>query len=139
MENAKLLEAQAVQIAAQATEVARLREAIILTEAQRVVNGELGKVKTLASMTRDRLAESLALNPPTKDGALDSTALKTRVSEAVKAEQDYLTALGVGAVKGHGVTTTEVTPEARVASMTESFKRMGHSDATAARMAKGRN
>jgi hypothetical protein len=138
MENTKLAEAEA-RLTAQGTELARLREAIILTEAQRVVNGELGKVKTLASMTRDRLAESLALNPPVKDGALDSTALKTRVSEAVKAEQDYLTALGVGAVKGHGATTTEVTPEARVASMTESFKQMGYTDAQAALMAKGRN
>lgn len=84
-------------------ELARLREGAILREARDVVAAALGKVENLPDITRTRLLEAIASNPPTTDGALDAATLETRVAEAVKAEVEYLAkATGSGRISGMG-------------------------------------
>src|SRR5690606_21715705 len=83
------------------TELARLREATILREAREFVAASLPA--DLPQLTRTRLVESLAKNPPTKDGALDQEAFATQITEAVKAEVDYLASItGSGHIRGMG-------------------------------------
>lgn len=98
---AKLKE-QAEANAAQAAALARLQEAALLREAGEVVAVELAKI-ALPDVTRQRLQTALSANPPVKDGQLDRAALAARVSEAVKAEQAYLSAVtGGGQIRGMG-------------------------------------
>jgi hypothetical protein len=121
------------------TENARLREAQILTEARSFVVANMPK--TVPALTQARLIESLSQNPPIKDGALDKAAYATQITEAVKAEVDYLAKVtGSGQVRDMGLAeaVTEPKPEEVQASLTESFKTLGLGDTGAEIAAKGR-
>jgi hypothetical protein len=100
-----------------------LRESVQRSDA-RAANAEAAVAKITAKATLvERLSESNlpapakmrvkalleAAQTPMKDGALDDEAWSTRIKEAVQAEQDYLTKLGEGAVKGAGATDTTST------------------------------
>lgn len=110
-ENAALVEAirvanapllQELQESRNAT--ARLQEAMILRDAREIVRLTLDKLKRVPDMTKARLVESLAINPPVKDGAIDTEAFTTKIQEAVTAELNYLAgATGTGStVTGMG-------------------------------------
>jgi hypothetical protein len=90
-----------------AAERDRDREVLALREARDIVTAELAddKHKALPDVMKARLTESLATNPPVKDGTIDKDALVVRVSEAVKAEVEYLASItGSGRVRGVGDT-----------------------------------
>lgn len=132
-------------------QAARFREALLLREARDVVQTSLSK-ETLPDVTRARLVESLAANPPITDaGELDKPAFATRISEAVKAEVTYLTqaaGYGSGRIEGmgpNGLPGGQAPSEdavkaeaAATASLTESFRALGMSEKEAAIAAKGR-
>jgi hypothetical protein len=125
------------------TELARLREVSVLREAGDIAKVEVAKVTDLPEITRTRLAESLAKNPPVKDGELDKDAFATQIEEAVQAETEYLqNLLGTGEIKGLGESNTEDGDETKLAeaeaSLEESFSAMGMDKESAAQAAKGR-
>ncbi len=96
----KLTEATA-EAEALKTENARLKEGELLREARAFVTESLPA--ELPELTRDRLVESLSKNPPVKEGALDTEALKANIEESVKSELDYLAKVtGSGKVLGMG-------------------------------------
>ena len=70
-------------------ENARLKEAQIAAEAKTIVSAALAEAD-VPVITKARLAETLAANPPTVDGALDRAKLAESVKDAVKAEIAYL-------------------------------------------------
>lgn len=85
-------------------EVRRFQEAKILSDAKEAVAEALKPVTTLPDITKTRLQESVAFNPPvTADGQLDKAKLATNLEEAVKAEVQYITGItGGGQVHGLG-------------------------------------
>ncbi len=140
-ESMDLKEALAERDAAQA-DSARLQEALVLREAKDVVAEEL-KSSDVADITKTRLHESLAKNPPIKDGTLDTDALKTQVKEAVAEEIKYLATLGVGNGKpkgmGVGATRTQEAHDPEFEKDLEAvFGRLGLSEAAAKTAAAGR-
>ena len=101
------------------TEIARFKEAAVLAKAKDVVSEALAK-QDIPEMTKARLVESIAKNPPIKDGELDEDAFKAAIEEAVKAEMAYLTELaGAGAIRGMGGTPAD--SEVDKASLKESW------------------
>lgn len=135
----KLAEAEKARESA-LQEAARATEALMLREARDVVVVDLAKAQ-IPDVTRARLAEALAKNPPIKEGALDADALHATIKEAIAAEVAYLASVtGSGQVHGMGGSSTGDATEAEVtASLTESFKALGLDDKTAAQAAKGRS
>jgi hypothetical protein len=126
--------------AALTADLGRLREMLILREARDAVR-ELLRGVELPDVTRVRLAEMLAANPPVKDGALDREAVQARVSEAVKAEQAYLaqvTGWGSGRVVGMGGGSTELKPEELQADLAAAFGALGLSESAVKIAAAGR-
>ena len=121
---------------------ARLNEALILRDAQDMVEKAL-KATSLPDITKSRLSESLAKNPPTKDGALDKDAFVKVIQEAVKNEVKYLeSVLGKGQIRGLGESQNEEeeeeTSEKFEESLEKSFGDLGLSEAGAKHAAKGR-
>lgn len=119
----------------------RLKESQILVEARSFVSENLPS--DLPEMTRNRLIESLSKAPTIKDGALDKDAFKTKISEAVKAEAEYLAAItGSGKIKGMGTTVQESTAnqdiEQAQSKLTESMSRIMGSTKLGEIAAKGR-
>lgn len=111
------------------TEIARLREAMIVRDARDAVRESLAGA-LVPDVTKARLLEQLAANPPVADGNLDRVALATRVAEAVKAEQDYLVqaaGYGSGRVQGMGASAAApaAKPEEQAAKMREAFAALG--------------
>lgn len=138
----KLAEAEKARESA-LQEAARATEALMLREARDVVVVDLAKA-LIPDVTRARLAEALAKNPPIKEGALDADALHATIKEAVAAEVAYLASVtGSGQVRGMGGATggaaSAAQAAAETASLTESFKALGLDDKTAAQAAKGRS
>ena len=123
------------------SETARLREGAILREARDVVATALAKVEGLPDMTRDRLLEATAKNPPTKDGALDAAALEEAVAKAVRAEVEYLAKVtGSGRITGMGSAAGDAQvkeSEARIGAATA--RAFGLSEAEAKVAAGGRS
>lgn len=125
------------------TQNARLQEALLLRDARDYVATQLA-TSTLPDVTKVRLAESLATNPPVKDGVMDKAAYAARIQEAVKAETEYLqkvAGLGSGRIvgMGHSDQNTQEFDEAAVQKrLNESFARMGLSEKEAAIAANGR-
>jgi hypothetical protein len=117
----------------------RAEEALVLREAQGVVSRELAKIE-MPDVTRTRLQEALAKNPPVKEGALDEAALVAAVTEAATAEIAYLASVtGAGQIRGMGASTTVETTEADVAtSLEESFARLGLGESARKIAAQGR-
>ncbi len=132
----KLREAEAALKA----ENARLKEALVLREARDFASEVLAEAK-LPGVTKSRLIENLAVAPVIKDGALDKEAYKTKITEAVKAEIDYLAKVtGSGEIRGMGSTGESTVSEAKVeADLEASFKAMGLGESAAKVAAKGRN
>lgn len=97
----KLAEAEKAEEDAKA-ENAKLKEAQLLRLAETFVGERLAK-EEIPDLTKARIARSLAMNPPVKDGELDEKALEQAVTEAVKGEVQYLTEVaGLGSIKGMG-------------------------------------
>lgn len=137
----KLQEAQE-RLAAQDAEIARMREGLILRDAREAVREGLAGA-SVPDVTKGRLLESLAANPPVKDGALDRETLAARVTEAVRAEQAYLAeAAGYGSGRivgmGGGQVAEPVMPEDTAARMREAFGALGLSPEEAEIAARGR-
>lgn len=117
-------------------ENARLKEALILREAKDFVGEALGKVE-MPDLTRTRLLESLSRNPVVKDGKLDKDEYAKKITEAVKAEMDYLAQVTKsGAIRGMG--SGDVKLEEVEKTLQESFARLGLSESAAKIAAKGR-
>lgn len=124
---------------------ARLSEALLLRDARDYVAGQLA-TSTLPDVTKARLAESLATNPPVAGGALDKAAYAARIQEAVKAETEYLQKVagyGSGRIVGMGGTGeqgggAEFDEAATKKRLAESFQRMGLSEKEAGIAANGR-
>lgn len=124
---------------------ARKNEAIILREAADVVAVVISEdqYKSVPEMTLARVREAQSTNPPVKDGALDTDALKTRVAEAIKAEVQYLAELtGSGKVRSMGGGTTQVSEsqgtEGNKDKLRGQFQRLGLSESEATHAATGR-
>jgi hypothetical protein len=118
------------------TDKARLAEVVLLREAQDLVADVL-KEQDLPDLTRERLRESLSRSPVIKDGELDRDAYKEKITEAVKAEVEYLSKLSEsGKIKDLGGSSGE--PSGKV-ELKESFKlgyrKQGYSEEEAERLA----
>lgn len=125
------------------TENAKLRETLIFREGKEFVAAEVGKVKTIPDIMRDRLIRELSANPPIKDGKLDEAALKTAVEAKLTEAKEELKALGVGRVVGMGTNLDEGKSDADVlkdarARMKASMVSMGMKESTAELAAAGR-
>lgn len=124
------------------TNNARLSETLALRDAKDMVIKVL-EVTKLPEITQNRLVESLAKNPPMKEGALDKEVFTARIQEAIKAEVKYLeSVLGTGQVRGlgeSGADGEEGDADTQVEeSLTESFSALGLSESGAKIAAKGR-
>lgn len=141
----QLKEAQA-RMAQIELENARLREAMTLREAREFVAGELGRT-TLPDLTQGRLLESLAKNPPIKDGQLDKTTYATQISEAVRSETQYLQQVagygsgrivGMGGQPGTVASGAPAEDEAKVQKrLAEAFAGLGLNEREVAHAVKG--
>ncbi len=118
---AALTAANQARAAAEA-ELAKAREQLLFREAGDFVAAQLAQAE-LPDVTKQRLAKSLAANPPVKEGALDKDTFKARVETAVtEAQTEIATLLGkTGSVTGNG----EGTPvnETKLPDLAESRKR----------------
>lgn len=119
-------------------ENARLREINVLREAREFVTSALPA--TLPALTRNRLIEALAKNPPVKDGKIDTEAYKVTIAESARQEMAYLASVtGSGRITGMGAGgTSDPTPAQIETQLAESFQAMGYSESTAKLAAKGR-
>lgn len=119
-------------------ENARLLERLVLREAKDMVATELRNVK-LPDITKTRLAETIALNPPMKDGQLDENALKVRIGEAVRSEAEYIAKLTEsGRVRGFGADDTDGGGVKLEEGLLEVFTGLGLSESVAKAAARGR-
>jgi hypothetical protein len=123
--------------AAQSTELARLREILVLREARDYVVEVLAQ-REMPELTRARLVEQLAAKPVVKDGALDREAFKTAIEEAAKSELEYLAKIsGQGQIRGMGSAAPagEGDRKGLVESWRETFLRQGETPEQAQRLA----
>lgn len=103
-----------------AEENARLREAEVLREAKELVTAKVAESK-LPDVTKARLTESLAANPPISEGKLDTEKYSQHIDEALTAEAEYIaTITESGKIRGMGSSAPAGT-EGR-ALLKESFK-----------------
>lgn len=124
----------------------RFREQLVLREARDHVAVKLAALdgdQALPDLTKARLLESISSNPPVADtGTLDTTALDTRIEEAIKTEREYLAGLtGSGTVMGLGGSTGPSDAPALAESstrLTNAFGRLGLSESAAQAAANGR-
>lgn len=99
-------------------EAARNSEVLLLREARDLATELIDKAE-VPDITKARLVEQLAKNPPAKDGKLERETFETSIAEAIKAEAAYLAKLtGSGTVKGFGAAgdTTLAESETRLAA-----------------------
>lgn len=125
---------------AMAAENARLREADLLRQVERIVSQTLAASDELLPMTRDRLYKECVKTPPIKDGKLDEAALITRTEDAIRHELSYLAGVvGGGRIVGLGESKPRELTEADVESELASvFGRIGLSESGAKTAARGR-
>lgn len=123
---------------------ARFSEALMLRDARDFVRQAVANAN-VPDVTKARLVETLSVNPPVKDGALDADAYATRIAEAIKGEVEYLTkaaGYGSGRIEGMGADagahTHELTPEDVQKRMNDAFQRLGLSESAAKVAANGR-
>lgn len=125
------------------TQNARLSEQLAIRDAKDMVERALEKV-SIPDVTKNRLVEQLAMNPPMKDGLLDKETFAATIAEAVKTETKYLeSVLGKGQIRGmgHGADEddAEEDDENKVEeSLTESFGALGLSERASKVAARGR-
>lgn len=110
------------QFEEQGKQLAQLRERELLQQARQIVVTTLNET-ALPAMTRQRLTDSLAGNPPlTEAGEIDREALAAKITEAITAESAYIATLtGGNPIRGMG-STTPTTPE--VPALEESEQRI---------------
>lgn len=98
---ATLKEAQA-SLAEKDQELARLKEGLLVQEAQAFVVGKLEKTK-IPDFTKERLTKTLTGQVPVKEGKIDETAFEALITEAVKEEASYIAKIAKqGQVAGMG-------------------------------------
>ena len=84
------------------TEVARYNEGMLFLEATAMVAAEL-KEAQIPDMTRQRLVDTLGVNPPVKDGKLDAETFKEAIKAALADEIEYLNKVTEsGKIRGMG-------------------------------------
>lgn len=126
------------------TQNARLSEQLAIRDAADMVKEALDKVFSLPNITKSRLIEQLAKNPPMKDGLLDKAAFAATIAEAVKTETKYLeSVLGKGQIRGMGPGADDDEAEDGgenevEESLQESFSQLGLSESASKIAAKGR-
>ena len=92
--------------AAAEAENARLKEALLLREAEDFARETLAKIE-MPDMTRGRLVGTLAKSPPVAEGKLDTEKFETLIKEAAKTELEYLAKVsGSGIVREMGARHT---------------------------------
>lgn len=119
----------------------RANEALILQEARKHVAEALSKAAGLPDITKVRLLESTAFNPPVTDkGELDKDKLTVKIAEAVTAESTYIAAItGSGNVSGMGDGSAVPLTEAQTSEKLKGvFLELGLSESAAAIAAGGR-
>ena len=92
------LEAEKAKNATLTAENTRLLTEALTHEADGIIASEVAKA-ALPEAARARLVQTLHGTAPLKEGKLDADALKTKILEAVKAEQTYVESLGLGKSK----------------------------------------
>lgn len=129
---------QEAKLAAE-TELARLREALLLREARDVAAAELSKIE-MPDVTRSRLVDVLAARPVVNEGKLDGEAFRARIAEVAKDELTYLAGVtGSGRIVGMGGTGgTEPTAEEIEKRLASAFVNLGLSESLAQKAARGR-
>lgn len=130
------------QLEAQNTEIARMREGLVIRDARDVVVGELAKADLLET-TRERLLKSCMRALPMKEGVLDTDTLRANVKEAITEELTYIEAVTGTTTKGKvvgigNVETKQYTDEEIEKQLSESFTIMGWSEKASQIAAKGR-
>lgn len=139
----KMLKEALQQVEQVKLENARLREAMLLRDAREFVRDAVAGAN-VPDVTKARLVESLSGNPPvTEASELDTETYRTRITEAVKAEVEYLTkaaGFGSGRIEGMGGSGAAATDEAEQAErrMVEAFQSLGLSESGAKIAATGR-
>lgn len=133
--------------AAATTALARINEAQQLQEARTFAAGELRGVR-LPEQTKARIVESIALNPPLKDGVIDREAYTATIKEAAKAEARYISSITGGSdIYGAGGEenlfesangAAVMDDEKYGAALTEAFSAFGMPEKQAAQAARGR-
>lgn len=136
-ENARL----SAENAEHRAEAARYREADIIREARDVAT-ETVRGAGVPDLTKARIVESMAKNPPVKDDKLDKEALVASIEEAIKSEAEYLAkVVGAGRVTGLGK-AEPIADEADARKIQESlgaaFRGLGLSESQAKAAAQGR-
>lgn len=144
-----LLEAETAARVKAEERLAAIEKQASTLDARAIAESALSK-STLPAVTQQRLVASLAESAPRDEaGALDREAYKKLIESEAKREADYLAALRVpsgvsnsfGGVRGMGSASlfeTEVKTEDVHASLAESFKKLGLSEASAKVAAAGR-
>ncbi|RJQ04827.1 MAG: hypothetical protein C4551_10130 [Bacillota bacterium] len=137
-EKVSRLEARNAELEAK---VKRFEEGALLAEARSFVAEALGRVAGMPDLTRNRLVEALAANPPVAEGKLDREAFAKQIAETAKQEMAYLEAI-VGSGKIRGMGPSEGGEPAALQDserqIEESFKRLGLNESAAKIAAAGR-
>lgn len=106
----------------------RLQEALLLRDAREFAAEQLA-LATVPAVTRRRLLESLAANPPIVDGRVDRDAFGQVIGQAVAREMQYLSeaaGYGAGRIEGMGQGADGgVDGDATAKRLEESFARLG--------------
>ncbi|GAH82068.1 unnamed protein product [marine sediment metagenome] len=120
-------------------ENAKLKEALVLIEAKKFVDGKL-KEAEIPDITKERLAKDLSEKPVVKEGKLDEAEYEKEIKKAVDAEVKYLAKLSEsGKIKGMGA--SEVSEEDKKKAnekLTEGFKSIGLTEDQAKSASAGR-
>lgn len=120
------------------TENARLHEAALVGAAKTAARKVLAEAK-LPEATRDRLVETVAVDPPHIDGRLDEAKFGERIAAAIKTEREYLAKVtGSGQPVGLGESVTPTGESQSTEKLTEAFRQLGMSETAAAIAAEGR-
>lgn len=120
-------------------ENAKLKEALVLIEAKKFVDGKL-KEAEIPDITKARLAKDLSVAPVIKEGKLDEAEYEKKIKETVDAEIKYLAKLSEsGKIKGMGDTSlSDEDKEKAKKKLTEGFKSLGLTEDQARSASAGR-
>ncbi len=137
---AKNLQEANTQLAAQAAEIAKLRETVVLGQAATFVNDALAAAQ-LPAITKQRLTRELVAAMPIRENVLDMVAYKLRCDEALKAAAAEVAAItGAGQIRGMGATAPADLTEADAdKKLAEAFGAFGWSKEKTELAARGRN
>lgn len=123
------------------TAQARLSEALLLREAKDFALAQLSKLD-IPELTRQRVASSMAKDPPIKEGKLDEVTFAPLIEAEARREMAYIAKVtGSGQVRGLGSTGlgADLTLEEANKLLGSELQRLGLEPATASRAAAGRS